>query len=210
MSWRHGDLLWLLTLVPVVIGLLVLRWRLRARATARFGDPATVAALVAGRAAPWRAARAILWILAFAFFLLAMAGPQYGSRTRWLRQRGTDVVIALDFSKSMLAQDVRPSRIDRAKADKFVVRFKGGDPYVYGRGFEELAACVAAGVPVTVVPGITSAIAGPSAAGIPVTHRGMTHEVVVVSEGARSKIHVDAVDDNGEAITCSAAPTRRR
>tara|TARA_B100001750_G_scaffold133298_1_gene105948 strand:+ start:1098 stop:2210 length:1113 start_codon:yes stop_codon:yes gene_type:complete len=117
MSWRHGDLLWLLTLVPVVIGLLVLRWRLRARATARFGDPATVAVLVAGRAAPWRAARAILWILAFAFFLLAMAGPQYGSRTRWLRQRGTDVVIALDFSKSMLAQDVRPSRIDRAKAE---------------------------------------------------------------------------------------------
>jgi uroporphyrin-III C-methyltransferase/precorrin-2 dehydrogenase/sirohydrochlorin ferrochelatase len=71
--------------------------------------------------------------------------------------------------------------IDRAKAGKFVVRFKGGDPYVYGRGFEELEACVAAGVPVTVVPGITSAIAGPSAAGIPVTHRGVTHEVVVVS-----------------------------
>ena len=121
MSWRDGDLLWLLCLVPVVIGLLLLRWRLRSRATKRFGDPTTVGALVAGRSGPWRAARGILWVLAFALLVIALAGPQYGSRTRWLRQRGTDVVIALDFSKSMLARDVRPSRIDRAKAE--LVRF---------------------------------------------------------------------------------------
>ena len=67
------------------------------------------------------------------------------------------------------------------RAGKFVVRLKGGDPYVFGRGYEELEACVAAGVAVTVVPGITSAISVPSAAGIPVTHRGVTHEFVVVS-----------------------------
>ena len=85
------------------------------------------------------------------------------------------------YGRAMKQESINEVLIDRAKAGKFVVRFKGGDPYVYGRGFEELAACVAAGVPVTVVPGITSAIAGPSAAGIPVTHRGMTHEVVVVS-----------------------------
>lgn len=85
------------------------------------------------------------------------------------------------YGRAMKQESINEILIDRAKAGKFVVRFKGGDPYVYGRGFEELAACVAAGVPVTVVPGITSAIAGPSAAGIPVTHRGMTHEVVVVS-----------------------------
>jgi Ca-activated chloride channel family protein len=53
--------------------------------------------------------------------LVALAGPQWGSRTRMLRKRGIDVVIALDFSKSMLARDVRPSRIERAKAE--VVRF---------------------------------------------------------------------------------------
>ncbi|MGH3995812.1 MAG: uroporphyrinogen-III C-methyltransferase, partial [Pseudonocardiaceae bacterium] len=58
---------------------------------------------------------------------------------------------------------------------------KGGDPYVFGRGFEEVLACAAAGVPVTVVPGISSAISVPAAAGIPVTHRGVTHEFVVVS-----------------------------
>ncbi|HEY1489184.1 MAG TPA: SAM-dependent methyltransferase, partial [Micromonosporaceae bacterium] len=63
----------------------------------------------------------------------------------------------------------------------FVVRLKGGDPYVFGRGSEEVLACAAAGIPVTVVPGVTSAVAAPAAAGIPVTHRGIAHEFVVVS-----------------------------
>ncbi|HET8640807.1 MAG TPA: uroporphyrinogen-III C-methyltransferase [Pseudonocardiaceae bacterium] len=80
------------------------------------------------------------------------------------------------------SQDVINSTlIERARAGKFVVRLKGGDPFVFGRGFEEVLACTAAGVPVTVVPGVTSAFAVPAAAGVPVTHRGVAHEVVVVS-----------------------------
>ncbi|AXB43060.1 uroporphyrinogen-III C-methyltransferase [Amycolatopsis albispora] len=80
------------------------------------------------------------------------------------------------------SQDVINSTlIEQAKAGKFVVRLKGGDPYVFGRGFEEVLACADAGIPVTVVPGITSAFAVPAVAGVPVTHRGVTHEVVVVS-----------------------------
>jgi uroporphyrin-III C-methyltransferase/precorrin-2 dehydrogenase/sirohydrochlorin ferrochelatase len=71
--------------------------------------------------------------------------------------------------------------VDRARAGKFVVRLKGGDPYLFGRGGEELLACVAAGIPVVVVPGVTSAIAAPAMAGIPVTHRGVVHELVIVS-----------------------------
>ena len=71
--------------------------------------------------------------------------------------------------------------IDRAKAGKFVVRLKGGDPFVFARGYEEVLACADAGIPVTVVPGVTSAIAVPALAGVPVTHRAVTHEFVVVS-----------------------------
>ena len=62
-----------------------------------------------------------------------------------------------------------------------VVRLKGGDPYVLGRGSEEAAACRAAGVDVEVVPGVTSALAVPAAAGIPVTARGVTSRFTVVS-----------------------------
>jgi len=61
------------------------------------------------------------------------------------------------------------------------VRLKGGDPYVFGRGFEEALACAEAGVAVTVVPGVTSAFAVPAVADVPVSHRGVAHEIVVVS-----------------------------
>ncbi|MDR7254098.1 uroporphyrin-III C-methyltransferase/precorrin-2 dehydrogenase/sirohydrochlorin ferrochelatase [Nocardioides sp. BE266] len=71
--------------------------------------------------------------------------------------------------------------VDRARAGKRVVRFKGGDNFVFGRGYEELLACAAADVPVTVVPGLTSAIAVPARVGIPVTHRGVAHEFTVIS-----------------------------
>lgn len=80
------------------------------------------------------------------------------------------------------SQDVINSAlVENAKAGKFVVRLKGGDPYLFGRGFEEVLACAEAGVPVTMVPGITSAFAVPAVADVPVTHRGVAHEVVVVS-----------------------------
>ena len=81
-----------------------------------------------------------------------------------------------------MAQDaINEVLIDRAKAGKFVVRLKGGDPFVFARGYEEVLACADAGIPVTVVPGVTSAIAVPALAGVPVTHRAITHEFVVVS-----------------------------
>ncbi|MCX6497794.1 MAG: uroporphyrinogen-III C-methyltransferase [Arthrobacter sp.] len=71
--------------------------------------------------------------------------------------------------------------VDAALAGKNVVRLKGGDPYVFGRGGEEVAACITAGVPVRVISGVTSAISVPAAAGIPVTHRGVSHLFTVVS-----------------------------
>lgn len=77
--------------------------------------------------------------------------------------------------------DIEALLVEHALAGSRVVRLKGGDPYVFGRGAEEVAACRAAGVVVTVVPGVTSAISVPAAAGIPVTARGVTHLFTVVS-----------------------------
>jgi uroporphyrin-III C-methyltransferase len=78
-------------------------------------------------------------------------------------------------------EEINGLLVDRARAGREVVRLKGGDPFVFGRGSEELTACREAGVPCEVVPGVSSAIAGPAAAGIPVTARGIARSFAVVT-----------------------------
>lgn len=87
----------------------------------------------------------------------------------------------IPYGRFMAQEAINNALIEHAKAGKAVVRLKGGDPYVFGRGMEELQALAEAGIPCTVVPGISSSIAVPGAAGIPVTHRGVAHEFTVVS-----------------------------
>lgn len=79
--------------------------------------------------------------------------------------------------------------VERARRGDYVVRLKGGDPYVFGRGGEELAHCRAAGVDCEVVPGVTSAFAAPAAADIPVTHRGVSTGVLLLS--GHDELHPD-------------------
>ncbi|TFV63714.1 UNVERIFIED_ORG: uroporphyrinogen-III C-methyltransferase [Bacillus sp. AZ43] len=87
----------------------------------------------------------------------------------------------LPRGRAMPQEQINALLVSHARAGRLVVRLKGGDPFVFGRGMEELLACASADVPVEVVPGVTSAVGVPAAAGIPVTHRGLTHEFVVVS-----------------------------
>ena len=85
-------------------------------------------------------------------------------------------------SAHTLPQDkINQLLIDEAKKGRKVVRLKGGDPFVFGRGGEEAEELIAAGVPVEIVPGISSAIAGPAYAGIPVTHRSYATSVTLVT-----------------------------
>jgi uroporphyrin-III C-methyltransferase len=100
----------------------------------------------------------------------------------------------LPRGRSMAQEQINALLVQRALEGKRVVRLKGGDPFVFGRGMEEVEACVAAGIPVEVVPGVTSAVGVPALAGIPVTHRGLTHEFVVVS-GHLPPGHPDSLVD---------------
>ncbi|MEJ5866893.1 uroporphyrinogen-III C-methyltransferase [Pseudokineococcus sp. 5B2Z-1] len=97
-----------------------------------------------------------------------------------------DDVIVVDVGKTPGNHPVPQERInevlvEHGLAGRAVVRLKGGDPYVFGRGGEELAACRAAGLDVEVVPGVTSAVSVPAAAGIPVTHRGVARGFTVLT-----------------------------
>ncbi|BBY11188.1 uroporphyrinogen-III C-methyltransferase [Mycobacterium marseillense] len=87
----------------------------------------------------------------------------------------------IPYGRAMAQDAINDVMIERARAGGFVVRLKGGDPFVFARGYEEVLACADAGIPVTVVPGVTSAIGVPALAGVPVTHRAINHEFVVVS-----------------------------
>jgi len=90
-------------------------------------------------------------------------------------------VAKLPRGRSAAQEFINKVIVEKALEGKRVVRFKGGDNFVFGRGFEEVIACNAAGVPVTVIPGLSSSISVPGRAGIPVTHRGVAHEFTVIS-----------------------------
>jgi uroporphyrin-III C-methyltransferase/precorrin-2 dehydrogenase/sirohydrochlorin ferrochelatase len=95
----------------------------------------------------------------------------------------------IPYGRAMAQEHINEALITHAQAGKFVVRLKGGDPFVFGRGAEEVLACLGAGIPVTVVPGVTSATGVPTAAGLPVTHRGVSQDFHVVS------VHVPPGDE---------------
>jgi uroporphyrin-III C-methyltransferase / precorrin-2 dehydrogenase / sirohydrochlorin ferrochelatase len=121
----------------------------------------------------------------------------------------------IPYGRSMTQEHINAALVEHARAGRFVVRLKGGDPFVFGRGAEEVLHCVRAGIPVTVVPGITSAIAVPSAVGVPVTHRGVAQEFHVVSAhvapgGAGSTVDWEALGRSQGTLVLLMAVERMR
>lgn len=102
-----------------------------------------------------------------------------------LDELGSEVEVVdaakIPYGRSVAQEHINGILVERARAGCFVVRLKGGDPFVFGRGAEEALACAEAGIAVEVVPGVTSATAAPAAADVPVTHRGLAQEFHVVS-----------------------------
>lgn len=103
--------------------------------------------------------------------ILAMISP-YAEKINVGKRRGRHSLPQLDTTQLL---------IEKAKEQAIVVRLKGGDPFVFGRGGEEMADLITAGIPVEVVPGITAGIAAPAYANIPVTHRGYSSSVTFVT-----------------------------
>src|SRR5436305_4645222 len=99
----------------------------------------------------------------------------------WARDNAEIIYAGKQPGESRAQQEINALLIEKAREGKTVVRLKGGDPFVFGRGAEEALEIANAGIPFEIVPGITSAIAGPAYAGIPVTHREHATSVTLVT-----------------------------
>ncbi|MCH7890065.1 MAG: VWA domain-containing protein [Gemmatimonadetes bacterium] len=111
------ELLFGLLLVPALAAFFWGARQARKRALAQFGDLALVQKLSATLSRRARAAKSVLILLAVAFLILALARPQFGTRVETVRSEGQDVIVALDVSRSMLAEDVAPNRLERARLE---------------------------------------------------------------------------------------------
>src|SRR4051812_31639971 len=117
MRFANPHALWLLLAVPAAVIAYGLGFASRQRRLKRLGDPELIVLMSATVSVPRKVVRAALVVTALALMALALARPQAGGRARVAQQRGLDLVVALDFSRSMLAKDVYPSRLERAKRE---------------------------------------------------------------------------------------------
>lgn len=117
MRLAEPHLLWLLLLVPLLVVAFAISFTQRGRRLARLGDAGLIARMTASVSRSRQILRAVFVTVAVMLVLMALARPQAGGRAKLEKQRGLDIVVALDFSKSMLARDVYPSRLERAKRE---------------------------------------------------------------------------------------------
>jgi len=100
----------------------------------------------------------------------------------WAKPNAEKINVGKQVGKRILQQkEINKMLVKEAGKGKIVVRLKGGDPFIFGRGGEEVEALARHGIPFEVVPGVTSAVAAPAYAGIPLTHRGLASSVALVT-----------------------------
>ncbi len=114
-TWRDPSLLWLAVLVPAIGVFLFVALRRRHRDLSRFAETTLLRTLIPEHDGRRMRVRAVLLVAAVALLVLALAGPRWGFQWEEVRRQGVDIVIALDSSRSMLAEDVKPNRLERAK-----------------------------------------------------------------------------------------------
>jgi len=111
----HPQFLYLLLIIPLLVLLFVYASQRKKRALAAFGDLSLVMRLVPEYSGTREILKFIIWSVAWVFIVLALADPQTGSKLEKIKRKGVDMVFALDVSNSMLAQDITPNRLERAK-----------------------------------------------------------------------------------------------
>src|SRR5688572_15480097 len=117
MRFAQPQWLWLLLIVPVAVLVMAVAFTRRRRLLERLGGPVLIQRMAGNVSVPRKILRAGLMLVALALLVVALARPQAGGRAKLERQRGLDLIVALDFSKSMLARDIYPSRLERAKRE---------------------------------------------------------------------------------------------
>lgn len=115
MEFGNPQFLWLFWLVPVVILFYVISFRRKRKVLQVFGSLELMAKLTPTVSRRKQRLKAILVVVGLSFLLFSLARPQYGKRLRMMRRKGVDIIICLDTSKSMLAEDIKPNRLERAK-----------------------------------------------------------------------------------------------
>ncbi len=138
--FAHPELLYLLIILPLLIVFYVLMTGKKKKAIAAFGNPELLKPLMPLLSFKRGAYKFIMWLIALAFVIVGVAGPQFGSKLQQVKKKGVELMIALDVSNSMMAQDIKPSRLEKAKMaigrveklsdDKVGLIVFAGDAYV--------------------------------------------------------------------------------
>jgi Ca-activated chloride channel family protein len=113
--FAHQEYLWLLAVLPVIFILYILFVIARKRSVKRFGDPALIMELMPYASLARAHLKFVLVLISLGLIIVALAGPQFGSKIREVKRKGIEIIIGLDVSNSMMARDIEPNRLERSK-----------------------------------------------------------------------------------------------